>query len=253
MSSSETPRRVALVTGASRGIGAETARELARRGYALVLAARSATPLEELATELRAAGAEALAVPADLAQPADVARLARAALGWRGRVDVVIGNAGAGGSGRAVAESDTDVIQQTIALNLTGQILLTHALLPQMLDRRSGAFVFVGSFISRVAIPGNADYSASKFGLRGFAHALRGEVRSAGIGVTLVAPGIIDTAMTTDLAGMRKAKPQQVALAIARAAEHPQRDLVVPGYYRALWWLDSFAPWVTDAMLARRR
>jgi short-subunit dehydrogenase len=246
-------RKVALVTGASRGIGAETARELARQGYALLLAARSAAPLEALAAELRATGAEALAIPADLAQPEENLRLARAALGWHGRVDVLVGNAGVGGSGGVVAETDVGRMQETIAINLTGQIVLAHALVPQMIERRSGALIFVGSFISRVAIPGNADYSASKFGLRGFAHALRGELRSKGIGVTLVAPGFIDTAMTHGLDGVPKATPQQVALAIVGAIARPKRDLVVPGYYRALWWLDSVAPWITDVALARWR
>ena len=243
---------VALITGASRGIGAATARELARRGYALVLAARSLPELEALAGELTRAGAPALPVPTDMRRPEHVERLARVALAHFGRVDALINNAGVGGKGRGLARMEPDDVREILAVNLEAPALLTRALLPPMLERRSGAVVFVGSVAGRVALPGSAAYSASKHGLRGLALALRREVRGRGVRITLVAPGFVDTDMVRTLRGIPKIPAAPVARAIADAVERPRRELFVPWYYRLAVWAEAAAPWLADALLARR-
>ena len=242
---------VALITGASRGIGAATARELARRGYALVLAARSADALEALAGELSAAGCPTLPIAIDLQDPREVRRLAHRALGRFGRVDVLVNNAGVG-MGDVVARVTSDEIERMLTTNLIAPITLTRALLPGMLARRSGSIIFVASVAGQIGLPRSALYSASKFGLRGFALSLRREVLRRGVGVTVVSPGFIDTAMTSTLRGVPKASAQQVARAIAGAVTHPRREIVVPGYYRLFIWLDRRLPGLLDLVLGLR-
>ncbi len=244
---------IALVTGASRGIGAATARELARRGYALVLAARSADALMQLAGELTRTGVPALPVPADLGQPDEVQRLARIALEQFGRVDVLVHNAGIGSSQRTIARMHEGEAERLLQINLHAPIALTRALLPGMLEQRSGAVIFVASVAAHIAIPRSALYSTSKHGMHSFATALRREVRRHGVGVTIVSPGFIDTDMTKTLRFIPKAPPEQVARVIADAVERPRREVVVPGYYRIPIWLERRLPALADAVLSRVR
>ncbi len=252
MSNPSTTRPVALVTGASRGIGAATARELAWRGYALALAARSIGPLATLAGELTRAGAPAVPIPADLARLEDARRLARIALEQFGRVDVLVNNAGIGSAGKPVVKLSDAQVYDLLATNLLAPIELTRALLPGMLERRRGAIIFVASVAGHVGVPGSALYSASKFGLRGFAEALRRECRGRGVDVTIVSPGFIRTEMTADLR-IPMPGPEGVARAIADAIDRPQREVIIPGFYRLAVWVNQCAPWLVDAVLPRRR
>jgi NAD(P)-dependent dehydrogenase (short-subunit alcohol dehydrogenase family) len=242
---------VALITGASRGIGEATARELARRGYALALAARSAGPLARLAGELSRAGAPALPIPTDLRDTDEVRRLARLALAHFGRVDALIHNAGVGGHG-AVARLGDGHAEATIGTNLLAPIELTRALLPQMLGRRGSRIVFVASIAGHMGLPASATYSASKFGLRGFAHGLRREVAHRGVGVTIVSPGFIKTDMTRWMGNLPLPGPEIVARAIAGALERPRREVYVPSYYRLAVWLEHLLPGVADMALRWR-
>jgi NAD(P)-dependent dehydrogenase (short-subunit alcohol dehydrogenase family) len=242
---------VALITGASRGIGAATARELARRGYALVLAARSAGPLETLAAELSRSGAPALPIPTDLRSADEIQRLARLALTHFGHVDALIHNAGIGGD-RPIAQVDGPTAAAIIDTNLRAPIELTRVLLPGMLERRRGAIVFVASVLGHIGMPASAHYSAAKFGLRGFAHGLRREVAQHGIGVTIISPGLIKTDMTRWMGDLPLPGPEIVARAIAGAVLRPSRELFVPRYYQLLVWLEHLLPGVADMVLRWR-
>jgi short-subunit dehydrogenase len=242
---------VALVTGASRGIGAATARELARRGYALVLVARSARALELLAGELGGFGCRVLPVPADLQEPAAPAQISRLAFAHFGRVDVLVNNAGIGSPGAMVAELSDQDIHTRVATNLVGPIALTRALLPPMIARRSGSIIFVASVASHIVLPSAAIYSATKSGLRSFALGLRREVMQHGVGVSVISPGFIDTDMTRSLTHVPKAAPELVARAIAAAIAHPRREVFVPSYYRLLAWVDRALPGVLDSVAPR--
>jgi short-subunit dehydrogenase len=243
--------QVALITGASRGIGAATARELARRGYALVLGARSASTLEVLAAELTCGGAPALPIPTDLRSPDDTQRLARLALAHFGRVDALIHNAGIGGDG-PIAQVSGQAVATIIDTNLRAPIELTRALLPGMLERRRGAIIFIASVVGHIGIPSSAIYSASKFGLRGFAHGLRREVAHRGVGVTIISPGFIKTDMTRWMGDLPLPGPDLVARAIANAITTPRREVFVPRAYRLLVWLEHLLPGVADVALRRR-
>ena len=242
---------VALITGASRGIGEATARELARRGYRLALAARSAGPLEALSAELSRHGAPALPVPTDLCDARAIERLARLALAHFGRVDALIHNAGIGGHG-PVARMGAGAAAATIGTNLLAPIELTRLLLPQMLERGSGNIVLIASVAGHIGLPSSATYSASKFGLRGFAHALRREVAQRGVGVTIISPGFIRTDMTRWMGNMPLPGPEIVARSIAKALERPRREVFVPGYYRLLVWLEHLLPGMADLALRWR-
>lgn len=182
--------RSAVVTGASRGIGAATARALAAAGASVALIARSAEELDALAAEL---GDGATAIVADLTEVAGLEAAvtqARDALG--DSPDILVNNAGIFRVASA-GEMPPAVFTETIELNLVVPFRVLRAFLPGMLARRSGHIVNLGSVADRNAFPGNAAYSASKFGLRGLHEVLRAELRGSGVRATIVSPGAVDT------------------------------------------------------------
>jgi NAD(P)-dependent dehydrogenase (short-subunit alcohol dehydrogenase family) len=204
-----------------------------------------------LAAELSRSGSPALPIPTDLRSLDDIQRLARLALTHFGRVDALIHNAGIGGD-RPIAQIDDATVATIIDTNLRAPIELTRALLPGMLDRRSGTIIFVASVVGHIGIPSSAIYSASKFGLRGFAHGLRREVAQRGIGVTIISPGFIKTDMTRWMGDLPFPGPEIVARAIADAIVRPRRELFVPRSYRLLVWLERLLPGVADVALRIR-
>ena len=190
MNSSNRP--VALVTGASSGIGAALARELARRGHDLVLSARNLAPMEALVEELRGLGAAATVIAADLAQPDAAAALA-AQLDRRGiEVELLVNNAGLGSVGpfdRVDAARTAEMLQ----VNIVALTELTHALLPAMLARRRGKIVLVASTASFLPCPNFAVYAATKAYVRSFGEALAQELHGSGVTVNVLCPGATAT------------------------------------------------------------
>lgn len=180
----------ALVTGASRGIGAAVARRLAAAGARLVLVARTEQPLRTLAAEL---GGDALVVTCDMREP-DSATLVRHHLDAAGVAcpDIIVNNAGAFVLAPA-HETSVELFRETLEVNLTAPFGLVHAFLPAMRARRTGHVVTIGSIADRAAFPGNAAYAASKYGLRALHEVVRAETRGTGIRATLVSPGPVDT------------------------------------------------------------
>ncbi len=230
-----------LVTGATGGLGQAIARALSERGARLLLTGRQGEILSSLAGEL---GATTIA--ADLAVPADVDRLAAAAA--EARVDVLVANAAMPASG-AIADLDGDQVDRTLAVNLRAPIALAHGLVPMMTGRGSGQMVFISSLSGHVASPASSLYSATKFGLRGFALGIREDLRRSGVGVSLVVPGFIsDAGMYADTgvdlpAGVGTRSPEQVAAAVIRAIErNPAEIFVAPLSLRAGAAFGSIAP-----------
>ena len=179
--------RTAIVTGASRGIGAAIARRLAASGARVALLARSAEPLRALAQEV---GAGAVAVVADVSHP-DAVVDALAALGVDAP-DILVNNAGAFFVTPA-HETSLEAFRDTLELNLTAPFAFVRAVLPAMRRRGAGHVVTIGSIADRVAFPGNAAYAASKFGLRAMHEVLRAELKGTGVRASLVSPGPVDT------------------------------------------------------------
>jgi short-subunit dehydrogenase len=183
---------VVVITGASSGIGRETARTYARRGARLVLASRSQPALETVAAECRTLGAQVQVVPTDVAQEGAVRALAAAAVAEFGRIDVWVGNAGVYGYG-SFEQTPARVFRQIVETNLMGQVHGARTVLPQFRRQGSGTLVFVGSLFSRVSSPSLSAYVTSKFGLLGFAESLRQDLRGSGIRVRVILPATIDT------------------------------------------------------------
>ncbi len=239
-----TPRSVAVLTGASSGIGEAAARELLRRGYALVVAARRIDKLEQLLQELDPRGERSLAVQTDVTDPADRQHLIAEAQRHFGRVDTLINNAGIS-IASGVWWNDADPLR-VIETNLNAPVALTQLVLPAMLARRRGQIVNVASVAGLIAFQGV--YSASKFGLRGFSLALRRELLGSGVHVSLVSPGFVRTELTAR-ARLPMPGPDRVARAIADVLERPRREVVVPRWYRLPAAIDHFAPGLVDAVV----
>jgi short-subunit dehydrogenase len=237
-----------LLTGATGGLGQAIARDLAARGARLVLTGRRGDVLEPLATEL---GAEVRTV--DLADDAQVLSLA----GQSADVDVLVANAALPGSGR-LDSFTIEQMERVLDVNLRAPIVLAHELVPHMRERGRGALVFISSLSGKAGAPGSSLYSASKFGLRGFALCLRAELHDTGVGVTVVNPGFIrDAGMFAESRtklprGVGTRAPEDVARGVARAIERGPAEIdVAPLGLRVGATFAGIAP-ATGAALARK-
>jgi NADP-dependent 3-hydroxy acid dehydrogenase YdfG len=231
-----------VITGASSGIGAATARAFGSAGARVVLAARSIEKLEKEAAQIAAGGGQALPVEADVTNPAHVVRLLEATNDMFGPVDVLVNNAGSNWR-TPFSQTTMEEIAYALQVNLLGAMQLTGAVLPDMLRRGTGTIVCVASVAGHVAI--EPVYSAAKFGLLGFSLALRRQLAGSGIVICVISPGNVRTAMTS---GIRQALPgpEVVANAIVGVVLRPRREVVVPSRYRALIWLDQLLPDLAD-------
>jgi NAD(P)-dependent dehydrogenase (short-subunit alcohol dehydrogenase family) len=234
--------RVAIVTGASSGIGAATALELGRRGATVVLAARRTDELNRQVQAIRGAGDDAVAITTDVSDVQQVRSLNNQTMARFGRVDILVNNAGANWHRPLASTPPADLID-LVEVNLVGAMLLTRAVLPGMLARRHGSIVFVGSLSGRVAM--EPVYSGTKYGLRGFALALRRQLCGTGVSVSLVSPGNIRTGMTSQIAA-RLPGPEVVAERIAELIIHPRREVVIPRRHYTIVWLEQLASGLTD-------
>lgn len=228
----------ALVTGASSGIGRATAAALATRGARVVALGRDAARLE---------GVGERQVVWDLAEPGAVAEEI-------GPVDVLVNNAGAGWAGPF---AETPDVERLVAVNLVAPILLTRALLPGMLERGRGHIVNVASIAGFVAPRDEAVYAATKAGLVAFSESLRYELRGSGVGVTLVAPGVVATPFFErrgrpyDRRWPQPISAERVAEAIARAIEDEKDEVFVPRWMSAVARLRGAAPGLFRALSGR--
>ena len=192
--------KVAIITGASAGIGRSTALLFAAEGAALVLGARRGNELEQLVAEIKAAGGEAVAVPGDV-RSEDYAKALTATAAERfGRLDIAFNNAGTlGESGASTGVSEAGW-SDTIAINLTGSFLGAKHQIAQMLKHGAGSVIFTSTFVGySCAFPGVAAYAASKSGLIGLTQALAAEFGPQGIRVNAILPGAVDTAMYREM------------------------------------------------------
>ena len=184
--------RIAIVTGASSGIGAALAEVLAERGYAVALVARRADRLADVLAACRRHVPESEAWPEDLGDPEAATRIVERALATYARVDVLINNAALPGV-RHVSRLDADEVARVMDVNLHAPVRLTLGLLPHMLERGSGTIVNVSSLGGRLGIPGEAAYCASKFALSGWSESLALDLAGTGVRVRLILPGAVDT------------------------------------------------------------
>ncbi len=199
--------KVALVTGASQGIGRATSLELAKAGAKIAAAARNAEKLATLVTEIRAAGGEALAVTMDVVDAAQVKAGFQQTLGHFGRLDILVNNAGIARDGLALRMKLEDW-EAVLRTNLTGAHLCIQQALATMVRQRSGRIINVTSVVAEMGNAGQANYVAAKAGLIGLTKAIAAEVASRNITVNAVAPGFIATPMTDALS--QKVKDEMI-------------------------------------------
>jgi 3-oxoacyl-[acyl-carrier protein] reductase len=222
--------QVALVTGASRGIGAAIARELASAGATVVVNyASSADAAEAVVTAIQAAGGQAWAHRADVAEEEQVEAMVKAVLAKEGRLDVLVNNAGITRDGLLMRMKTADW-QSVISLNLTGVFLCTRAVSRTMLKARAGRIVNITSVVGLMGNPGQANYSAAKAGVIGLTRSSAAEFASRGVTVNAVAPGFIESDMTAELDKEpilkaiplgRMGQPEEVASAVRFLAADP--------------------------------
>jgi 3-oxoacyl-[acyl-carrier protein] reductase len=190
--------RIALVTGASQGIGRACALELARAGATVALAARNEGKLADAVAEIESAGGKAAAFALDIASEESIKSCAKAILERFGKVEILVNNAGITRDGLMLRMKRADW-DDVLATNLTGAFLLTQSLLSAMLKNRWGRIINITSVVGRTGQAGQVNYAASKAGMIGMTRSMAREVASRGITVNAVAPGYIETPMTAVL------------------------------------------------------
>jgi short-subunit dehydrogenase/quercetin dioxygenase-like cupin family protein len=253
--------KLALITGASSGIGAATAWAFAQRGARVALVARTRPALELVAAQIRARGGVAYVYPADLATASDVDRLARAVTAEVGTPDILVNNAG-GGGWRFVEDTDPAEVVRAMAVPYFAAFYVTRAFLPQMLRRNRGQIVNISSPIAYMAWPGAAAYGAARWAMRGFTAVLRADLHGTGIGVTLMTPTKVRSPYFAHHPGAEERipriarfygtlTPEQVATAIVRAVERNQREVIIPAALQRTVLLHALLPGPIDWLLAR--
>jgi dehydrogenase/reductase SDR family member 7B len=228
--------QVAWITGASSGIGAALARELAARGSHIVLSGRDETRLAEVADAIEA---DTLLLPFDVRNEAALKEATERAIGWKGGVDIAVANAGISQRSAAI-ETAMQVYREIIEVDLVAQIAFAQGLIGHMSERGSGRLAFISSIAGKVGVPMRTAYCAAKFGLAGYADALRAELSQGGVEVHCIYPGSIRTdvsrnALTADGSARGKSDkaidegidPAEAAKAMVDAMELNQREIVV--------------------------
>ena len=244
--------KVVFVTGASRGIGLETARAFALAGARVVLGARTEGDLIEATREIEARGGRALAVLLDVTSEESVAQAVATAVRRFGRIDVLVNNAGISAQA-LVTDARFETLVQQMEVNYFGAVRMARAVLPAMLERGEGAILNVGSVAGRVPYPSMATYGASKAALHAFSQALRGEVAHRGVRVVTVIPGHSSggAGPTVALDGPTLETPAQIARTVVRAAARPRRERVSGLPNRIFLRVARLSPWFAEgAMLS---
>src|SRR3989440_7276643 len=234
--------KTVLLTGASTGLGPYIARRLHRAGAKFVLSARSEEALNALAGEL----GDSRIIVADLSRPGEPERLAQES----GHVDVLVSNAGIPATGR-LTTFKVEEIDRAIAVNLRAGIVLASKLVPGMLERKSGHLVFMSSIAGKLPSGGETIYNATKFGVRGFALALREELWGTGVGVSVISPTFVSEAGMWAVTGLKphpiagEVSPEQVADAVWTSITKNKREIdVVPIQLRTVLKLQALTPGV---------
>ncbi|MHC2990403.1 short-chain dehydrogenase [Pontibacter sp. HJ8] len=247
--------QVIVITGASSGIGLATAREAARKGARLVLAARNGEALLQIEQEINNQGGQAIHVIADVGRQQDVQRIADVALSYFGGFDTWVNDAGVSIYGRLEEVSDEDN-RRMFDTNFWG-LVYGSQVAAMHLRNRGGAIINLGSVLSDVAIPMQGMYAASKHAVKGFTDALRIELEEEGapISVTLIKPSAINTPYPEHARNYTDRKltlpppvyePEEVAKAILHAATHPKRDIIVGGGGKLMSSTNKYAPGLMD-------
>jgi uncharacterized protein len=250
--------KVVVVTGASSGIGAATAKAMAKAGGRVVLLARSSDLLDRVAGEI---GGDARPFAVDLADADAVAEVVARITAEFGTPDIIVNNAGAG-KWLFVDETKPAEAVQMMAVPYFAAFNVTHAFLPAMLKRNSGHLVFVSSVASRFVWPGATAYIAARWAVRGFSDALRADLDGTGIVITLYESGVVTSDYWKHNPGSRErvpkiakmvpdVTPEQVADALVNAVERNRRHVVIPFMMRMTCWNHALFPWAVQWLMTK--
>jgi short-subunit dehydrogenase len=254
---------VVAITGASKGIGAELARQLAAQGARLVLAARSEKELEEVAAQCRKLGANVVTVRADVAVERDCQALVAGAVLAFGRLDTLVNNAGATMWARFEDIHDMSILERIMQVNYMGAVYCTYHALPHLKESR-GRIVGISSLAGKVGVPTRTGYSAAKHAMTGFFDSLRIELDDSGVTVTMIYPGFVATGIRENATGpdgkailVSPVKEGEVmgveecARRIVKAMERREREVVMTARGKMGQWLRLIAPSAVDRIAKR--
>jgi NAD(P)-dependent dehydrogenase (short-subunit alcohol dehydrogenase family) len=248
----------AVITGATSGIGRETALEFVRAGARVVVAGRREERLQELTAEIAAMGGQSLAVSTDVADQTQVERLIEQAFKQFGRIDVLVNNAGVGMAAR-FDEMSLEDFRRVMDVNFWGAVYACKAVVPQMRKQQGGGVIInISSILGKRGMPFETAYCASKFALAGFSEALRTEVMADGIDVSTIFPGAVETeifATAANQTGMEvpgilpKFPARAMARVIVRDARFPQPEIVMALDAQAINFFNTLVPGLVDIAL----
>lgn len=240
--------RVAVVTGASSGIGRATAVALARHGSNVALAARRESMLRKVQEEIAALGREALVLPTDVTRRHEVDQMVAKTLGRWGQIDILVANAGAY-IRSPVKDLTVEDMKRSMSVNFYGVLYAILAVQSHLLEQGCGHIVLVSSMDAKKGLPLDAPYVAAKSAMAGYGQVLRQELAPRGVDVTLVYPGRVDTALIDSLEVpwvSSKISPEAVAEAIVAAIHHKRAEVIVPFQARLLHLVDAICPRLGD-------
>lgn len=251
--------KTALITGASSGIGAAMAKELAAKGARVILLARNEARLKQVESEITASGGKAQFYVVDLADAEQVANVAAQIKTELGTPDILINNAGRG-QWKFIQETSADEAWQMMEVPYVAAFNLTRAFLPEMLKRNSGHIVNISSVSSRFVWPGATAYHAARWAMKGFNEALRADLHHTNIGVTLFESGVVESEYWQHNPGSRErvpkiAKmipnlaPEQVASAIVKGIEKNKSRIVIPFMMKTVCWQHFLFPGIVQWLM----
>ncbi len=249
--------KVVLITGASSGIGKDTAIEFAKKGSNIVLVSRTKEKLEQVADELKQFNVIVLVCQCDVSKKDQVKEMSKIILEKFDSIDILVNNAGFAIYG-SVTDLSIDDIESQMETNYFGMIYCIKYFLPSMLDKKSGHIVNIASIAASFGLPGIASYCASKFAMLGFSEGLKHELKNTGVGITVVSPIMVRTNFFDhpSFEKMPKFSPtslssKTVAKTILKAANSPRLEIIVPSVVRGAVWLKNTFPYLINPILGK--
>jgi hypothetical protein len=247
--------KVVVITGASSGIGEQSAEEFAKLHANVVLVSRNKEKLNEVATKLSKYKTNVLVYPCDVSQKNQVEEMRKIVIEKFSTVDVLVNNAGFG-IHNTVNESKIEEMESQIMTNFFGTMYCIKAFLPKMLEQRSGHIVNVASVAGSIGLPGMASYCASKFAMLGFSESLAYELKGTGVGITVVSPIMVRTNFFNHESFGKMPKysstslsSKTVANAVVRAASSPRLEIIVPQTVRFAIWIKQTLPYLINPII----
>ena len=249
--------KVVLITGASSGIGKESAIEFAKKGAHIVLVSRTKEKLEQVADDLKKFNVTTLTCQCDVSKKDQVKEMSKIVLGKFDSIDILVNNAGFAIYG-SVSDLSIDDIESQMDTNYFGMIYCIKNFLPSMLDKKSGHIVNVASVAASFGLPGIASYCASKYAMLGFSEGLKHELKNTGIGITVVSPIMVRTNFFEhpSFEKMPKFSPtslssKTVAKAILKATNSPRLEIIIPSVVRGVVWFKNTFPYLINPIMGK--